>query len=242
MTLRALIFDVDGTLAETEELHRRAFNETFREAELSWEWDRALYAALLKTAGGRERILHYMKEFKVGPTHWAEATTLAGFLHKEKSSLYRKLLGSEKLTPRAGVRRLIDEARAEKIKLAVATTTGRDNTVAVLKNLFGEDGPRWFAVLATAEDTRTKKPDPEIYRVALRRLELSAATCMAIEDSEIGLKAARGASVGTVITPSSYTGEDDFSGALAVISDLAAGEMGAPVTLAVLNEWLIQRG
>lgn len=242
MTLRAIIFDVDGTLAETEELHRRAFNETFREAELSWKWDRALYGELLRVAGGRERILHYMKEHAVGPTHWAEATTLAGFLHKEKSGLYRKLLGAETLAPRPGVRRLIDEARAEKIKLAVATTTGRDNTVAVLKSLFGEDGPRWFAVLAVAEDVKTKKPDPEIYRVALRRLQLSAAACVAIEDSGIGLKAARGAAIGTVVAPSTYTGGDDFSGALAVVSDLAVGETGEPVTLALLDEWLAQRG
>ncbi len=242
MTIRALIFDVDGTLAETEELHRRAFNQTFREAELSWDWDRPLYAALLKTAGGRERILHYMKECKVGPTHWAEATTLAGFLHKEKSNLYRQLLGAATLAPRAGIRRLIDAARAEKIKLAIATTTGRDNTLAVLKALFGANGPRWFSAIATAEDAKTKKPDPEIYRVALRRLELSATSCVAIEDSCLGLQAARGANIATVIAPSSYTGEDDFSGALAVVSDLDAGEGGQPVTLDVLDEWLTQRG
>ena len=242
MTIRAIIFDVDGTLAETEELHRRAFNETFREAEMAWEWDRPLYAALLKIAGGRERILHYMKEFKVGPTHWAEATTLAGFLHKEKSALYRKLLGTEKLEPRPGVRRLIDAARADKIKLGIATTTGRDNTLALLKSLFGENGPRWFSALATAEDAKAKKPDPEVYRAALRRLELSATSCVAIEDSAIGLQAARGANLATVIAPSSYTGEDDFSGALAVISDLETGETGDPVTPALLDEWLTQRG
>ena len=242
MTIRSLIFDVDGTLAETEELHRRAFNQTFRAAELSWDWDRPMYAALLKIAGGRERILHYMKECKVGPTHWAEATTLAGFLHKEKSALYRKLLGAEKPAPRPGVRRLMDAARAEKIKLAIATTTGRDNTLALLKSLFGENSPRWFSAIATAEDAKAKKPDPEVYRVALRRLEVSAIACMAIEDSAIGLQAARGANIATVVAPSSYTGEDDFSGALAVVSDLETGESGRPVTPVLLDEWLIRRG
>ena len=242
MPIRALIFDVDGTLAETEELHRRAFNEVFGEADLGWTWDQPLYAALLRIAGGRERILHYMKEYKAGPTHWAEATTLAGFLHKEKSALYRKMLANEKLAPRPGVRSLIDFARAEKIKLAVATTTGRDNTVAVLKNLFGENGPRWFSVLAVGEDAKAKKPDPEVYRVALRRLELSATVCIAIEDSAIGLQAARGANIATVVAPSSYFREDDFSGALAVISDLETGETGTPVTVALLEEWLVERG
>jgi len=242
MTVRAIIFDVDGTLAETEELHRRAFNEVFREADLNWTWDQPLYRALLKTAGGRERILHYMRDFKVGPTHWAETTTLAGFLHKEKSELYRRLLSAEKLEPRAGVRRLIDAARAEKMKLAIATTTGRNNTLALLKNIFGEDSPHWFSAIATGEDVKAKKPDPEVYRVALQRLELSATACVAIEDSATGLKAARGANIPTIVTPSSYTAEDDFSGALTVIPDLETGEAGQPVTPAQIYEWIVDRG
>lgn len=235
MTLRALVFDVDGTLAETEELHRLAFNETFRAFALPWHWDAKLYRELLRVGGGRERLLHYMRAFRTGPADPAEAAELAQRLHAAKTPAYQRLLAGAPLEPRPGVRRLIAEARDEGVKLAIATTSASGNVVALIRSLFGADAPGWFAAVAAGEDAEAKKPDPAVFRVALERLRLPASACVAIEDSAIGLRAAQAAGLPALVAPSSYTGNDDFAGALAVVRDLDHGEGGAPVTLDYLR-------
>jgi beta-phosphoglucomutase-like phosphatase (HAD superfamily) len=278
MTLRALVFDVDGTLAETEELHRAAFNETFRAFALPWHWDAKLYRELLRIGGGRERLLHYMRAFGAGPAAPAEAADLARRLHAAKTPAYQRLLAEGPLPARPGVGRLIAEARDQGVKLAIATTSARGNVVALVRALFGDDAPGgvmplgmhshdgrqdqspgaednsvfrpptggtapgWFAAVAASEDAEAKKPDPAVFRVALERLGLPASVCVAIEDSAIGLRAAKAANLAAVIAPSSMTFDDDFTGALAVVRDLDHGEDGAPVTLDHIRRWLETRG
>ena len=241
MALSALLFDVDGTLAETEELHRAAFNEAFRAQTLSWHWNPTLYRELLRVGGGRERLLHYMSAFDLGPADPTESADLARRLHAAKTPVYQRLLANGHLAPRPGVGRLIAEARGAGVKLAIATTSARGNVEALIRGLFGADAPGWFAAVAAGEDADAKKPDPAVYRVALERLGLDPSDCVAIEDSAIGLGAARAAGIAAVITPSSYTGNDDFEGARAQVRDLDHGEDGAPVTLAHIRRWLEMR-
>ena len=257
MPLSALVFDVDGTLAETEELHRAAFNQTFRAFALPWHWDAKLYRELWRVGGGRERLLHYMRAHAAGPSDPAEAADLARRLHAAKTPAYQRLLAEGHLAARPGrgatytargdsparpgVGRLIAEARDEGVMLAIATTSARANVFALIRSLFGADATGWFAAVAAGEDAEAKKPDPAVFRVALERLRLPASVCVAIEDSAIGLRAARAANLATVIAPSSMTFNDDFAGALALVRDLDHGEDGAPVTLAHIRRWLETR-
>jgi len=238
MAPAALIFDVDETLAETEELHRVSFNDIFRAFGLPWEWDRELYRELLKTGGGRERMTHYMRIRKVGPADEREAAELAKRLHAAKTELYQKLLAGRPPAVRPGVKRLIGEARDAGVRLAIATTSARGNVLALLKGSFGADSPDWFAAIAAGEDADAKKPDPTVYRMALERLKLPPQACVAIEDSLIGLHAATAAGIAAVVAPSRWTDERDFPGALAVARDLDHGPDGTPGTLARIRGWM----
>lgn len=214
MTLRAIIFDVDGTLAETEELHRAAFNRAFAEAGLGWEWGEALYGELLDVAGGKERLAHYAA--RVGHAIGADAIAR---LHARKTGFYGEAVGGCALRP--GVAALIEAARAAGISLAIATTTTRANVDALLDAALASGAAAWFTIVAGDEVPR-KKPAPDVYLAALTALGLSAADCVAIEDSPDGLKAARAAGIATLVTPSRYMAGGDFSGAARVVADLAA--------------------
>jgi HAD superfamily hydrolase (TIGR01509 family) len=222
MTIKALIFDVDGTLAETEELHRRAFNETFAAAGLDWAWDRELYAQLLAVTGGKERIAHFIANFGGRPELPPDGIAR---LHADKTRLYARLVAEGALSLRPGVERLLREARANGVRLAIATTTTLSNVEALLGATLGLDGPAWFEVIAAGDDVRAKKPAPDIYRLALRLLDLPAADCIAIEDTMNGLLSAQGAGVPTVVTISAYGGRGPFPGALAVLDDLDGADL-----------------
>ena len=215
MRLKAIIWDVDGTLAETEEAHRRAFNQAFAEAGLPWHWSEADCAALLTTTGGRERIARFMAEIGLAPD-----LALVAALHPRKNAIYADLLAAGAILPRPGVLRLIGEARVRGITLAIATTTSRANLEELLRHSFGPDAEGWFPVIVAGEDVRAKKPDPEAYRQALIGLALEPGDCIAIEDSQNGLLAARACALTTVITPSRYTGSHDFSDAALICSAL----------------------
>jgi len=213
MTVRALIFDVDGTLAETEELHRIAFNRAFAEAGLPWTWDRKLYGDLLKVAGGRERIEAHAS--RVG----AQAVD-APALHRRKTELYNEAMVPGLVELRPGVEDLLRRARTIGLDLAIATTTSRANVVGLMRGTLGEDALGWFRSIRTGEDTSRKKPDPEVFQRVLDDLGHRPEDCLIFEDSENGLRAAQAAHVPVVITPSIYTGEDDFSGADYIFKNL----------------------
>jgi HAD superfamily hydrolase (TIGR01509 family) len=212
VTVRALVFDVDGTLAETEEIHRAAFNAAFAEAGLGWSWDRGLYGDLLRTTGGRERILAYAR--RVG------ADVDAGALHARKTAIYTARVRGGTVALRPGVAALVDHARRTGLALAIATTTSRPNVAALLEATLGRGSTLWFASVRTGEDVRAKKPDPEVYRLVLSDLGLPAADCLAFEDSRNGLLAARVAGLRTVVAPSIYSADEDFTGADVVVDTL----------------------
>ena len=213
MTILALVFDVDGTLAETEECHRTCFNQAFAEHGLEWTWDRSLYTRLLAVTGGRERIVHYARS--------RGQDIDAASLHARKTELYNERVRKGAVTLRPGVMNLIDRARREGLLLAIGTTTSRRSVTALLETTLGPEAGRIFASIRTGEDVRRKKPDPEVYRLVLSDLALDGRCCLCIEDSRNGLVAARAAGMHTVVTPSLYTCHEDFSDADLVIGDLS---------------------
>lgn len=224
MLLEALIFDVDGTLAETEELHRQAFNETFGRFGLDWTWSRELYRELLKVTGGKERMRHYVEGWQ--PHGGVEALPQLAELHMEKTRRYTDLVAEGALAARPGILRLIHEARASGVKLAIATTTSLANIEALLKASFAPDALTWFAAIGAGDMVPAKKPAPDVYNVVLKQLGCDPSTCVAFEDSENGLRSARAAGLPVVVTPSVYTDGDNFSAAALVLSHL--GEEGKP--------------
>jgi HAD superfamily hydrolase (TIGR01509 family) len=219
----ALIFDVDGTLAETEELHRAAFNEAFAgEGGPGWHWDQALYARLLAVAGGKERIAFYQLSLGRAALPAPEVARL----HAAKTERYARLVAEGGLQLRPGVRRLLEAAHDAGVKRAIATTTSPANVEALLAACGTLPG---FDVVAAGDEVAAKKPAPDIYLLALRRLGVAAEACVAVEDTENGLLSARGAGLRCLITTSLYGGRGPFPGAAAVVSDL--GEPGAPAEL-----------
>ncbi len=223
MALKAIIFDVDGTLAETEEAHRIAFNEEFAAWGLPWEWDRDLYRELLAITGGKERIRHYIAEY--APPKGEEILEKVPELHKAKSERYMRMISDGSVPLRPGVARLIEEAKAAGLKVGVATTTSTPNVEALIRATLGRAAAEVFDAMACGEEVERKKPAPDLYRLVLEKLEVFPKEAVAIEDSHNGLKSALRAGVQTVITPSGYTAEEDFTNALAVVSHLGEPDL-----------------
>ncbi|PWB52661.1 MAG: phosphatase [Nitrosomonadales bacterium] len=225
MALQALIFDVDGTLANTErDGHRVAFNLAFQEFGLEWDWDVDLYGKLLAVTGGKERIRYFVDSFLSGYIKPADFDDMVAKLHKTKTRHYTEMLSGGRIPARPGVRRLLEEARQAGLRLAIATTTTPDNVTALLKYSLAEDAVDWFEVIAAGDIVPAKKPAPDIYFWALEKMKLDPAECLAFEDSENGLKSSLGAGIKTLVTINDYTTDHEFPGALAVLSDL--GEPG----------------
>lgn len=225
--IEALIFDVDGTLSDTErDGHRVAFNAAFAEAGLDWRWDIGLYGELLAVTGGKERIRHYVDHYRTDYRKPADFDALVARLHAAKTAHYTALLGEGGIPLRPGVRRLLEEARARGVRLAIATTTTPANVSALLRHAISPQAESWFEVIGAGDVVAAKKPAPDIYYYVLERLGLEPARCMAFEDSENGLRSAQAAGLKTVITVNDYTRTHDFRGATIVLDHL--GEPDQP--------------
>jgi HAD superfamily hydrolase (TIGR01509 family) len=232
--LKAIIFDVDGTLADTENVHRVCFNRAFVTAGLPWHWTQAEYGELLKVTGGKERIAHYIDTYQPGIFTTRERDELIADLHRAKTRFYERTILSGSMRLRPGVAALIAEAWAKGIRMAVATTTSPPNVIALLKSTLGEDALMLFDAIAAGDSVPRKKPAPDVYFSVLEKLGLPASACTAIEDSQNGLQSALGAGLVTLVTPSTYTAAEDFTGAVRVVhalTELADGADEGPAIL-----------
>ncbi|MGB3493509.1 MAG: HAD family hydrolase [Elainellaceae cyanobacterium] len=253
--LKTLIFDVDGTLADTERYgHRVAFNQAFAEAGLDWHWSEELYAELLAVTGGKERIRFFIErqapplpemlgkpnlsdpnqpsttDPNSDPNSAIPLDEWIATLHRAKNRHYGQLIRAGKIPPRSGVVRLIREAHEAGLRLAIATTSAPDNAIALIETILAPKGASWFEFIAAGDIVAHKKPAPDIYQYVLREMHLDPRECLVLEDSEHGLQAATQAGLATVITYNSYTRDQNFSEAAMVLDHL--GDADNPVDLA----------
>ena len=217
MSLDALIFDVDGTMADTEEAHRTAFNLAFERARLPWRWGRDAYRDLLKTTGGKERLTAFIQQLDASPAERQRLLAHVPELHAEKTKFYSSVVRDRAVPLREGVERLLDEALAAGLRLAIASTTTAVNVDALLQSTLGSRGLTLFSVIACGDQVQAKKPAPDIYRLALHHLGVPPDRCAAFEDSANGLRAATAAGLWTVVTPTFWTEGSDFSAAALVL-------------------------
>lgn len=228
--LKALLFDVDGTLADTErDGHRPAFNKAFHEAGLDWDWTVGLYADLLTVTGGKERIRYFLEKYLPDFMPEEGIAEFAARMHKRKTHFYLEMLQNGEIPLRNGVARLLDEARAAGLRLGIATTTTPENVTYLLKATLGEEAIGWFDCIAAGDIVPAKKPAPDIYLYAMGMMGLQAEECLAFEDSENGIRSSLGANLKTVVTVNDYTRDHDFSQAVLVLDQF--GEPDAPFTV-----------
>ena len=226
MLLSAVIFDVDGTISETEELHRKSFNESFKEFNLDWFWDEAIYKELINIGSGVERIEYYIKRAWPEMMEYKNLTKYINSIHKVKNEIFEDYIVESEIKPRPGVIRLINELKENKIRIAIVSSTSESNLLKLFKEGLNIDPLTTFDLIAHGDCTKNKRPSPEIYEWILEKLRLPPQSCIAIEDSLRGLESAKNAELNILATPSIFTKEEDFSNAKLVISNL--GEPEAP--------------
>lgn len=232
--LKALIFDVDGTLADTEAVHLEAFNHAFAQDGLDWRWSRDDYTRLLEISGGKERLRHHWNVVNPGVTslEGGALTDTINHLHELKTAYYENAVNEGAVQLRPGVLALMNEAHAQGLKLAIATTTSPVNIAALLRKAVGPDWRQMFLAVGDGSSSPVKKPHPQVYLQVLNDMAMQSTDCLAFEDSANGLRAALAAGLQTVITPSDFTAHQDFTGALQVLPDLSG------VTVDQLRAWL----
>ncbi|KAF0233183.1 MAG: HAD-superfamily [Desulfovibrionaceae bacterium] len=223
MSLQALVWDVDGTLADTEEAHRTAFNQAFAERNLNWRWGRETYSELLAVSGGKERIAYFLQRLSVREA--AFARPLIQDLHARKTAIYETMVNTGRVRLREGVARLLTESAQAGLKLAIATTTTLCNVEALLTANLDKKILVWDVIVA-GDAVPRKKPEPDVYLAVLKQLGLEPSQCLAIEDSRNGLLAASAAQIPCIVTPTEYTAKEQYQGALAVLDSL--GEPDVP--------------
>jgi HAD superfamily hydrolase (TIGR01509 family) len=229
--LEALLFDVDGTLADTErDGHRVAFNAAFAEVGLDWSWGIDLYGSLLRVTGGKERIREYIRLHRPDFDPGEPMDRFVKDLHRRKTERYVEMMRAGAIPLRSGVLRLLREAREAGVRLAIATTTTPENVDALLGSAAEPGLAGWFEVIAAGDVVPRKKPAPDIYHLALRQLGLSPHACVAVEDSDNGMRSALDAGLDALlITVSDYTAGQDFSDAPLVVDQLGEPEQPARV-------------
>ncbi|HEY9078766.1 HAD family hydrolase [Magnetovibrio sp.] len=212
--MKAVIFDVDGTLADTEDAHREAFNDAFAKAGLDWVWDRDLYKHLLKVTGGKQRIRFFLEERDPEFLQRDDIDELIPALHKSKTDFFVARLQNGQVPLRPGIEDLINECRAKDMTIAIATTTTPVNVETLLRVNLGDESLNWFACIGDGGKVPVLKPEPDVYNWVLDQLGLEAKETLALEDSRNGLVACERAHVPCLIVTNDYTLGQDFGGCL----------------------------
>jgi len=215
--LKALLFDVDGTLADTEDGHLMAFNHTFAEYGLDWNWSEELYDELLSVTGGRERIKYFIDQYNPDFDRPDDLDAFIRKMHKDKTEYFVHMMSEGGIPLRPGVKRFINEARGQGVRLAIATTTSPANVEALLSNAMDKNAMSWFEVIAAGDMVPAKKPAPDVYLYALEKLGLKPEECVALEDSANGIRSSLGAGIQTIVAVNKYTRGHDFTGAVIVL-------------------------
>ena len=229
-SLQAFLFDVDGTLSDTErDGHRVAFNRAFDEFGIGWDWSVDTYGELLAVTGGKERMKFYCDKYLDSADIPDGIDELIPQLHQAKTRHYTDLLSTGAIPLRPGVERLLREARDRGYRLAIATTTTPENVTALLSHTLGEESIGWFEVIAAGDIVPAKKPAPDIYDYAMKEMGLEAAECIAFEDSANGIKSSSAANLTTIVTINDYTRDHDFDKACIVLDQM--GEPDAAFTV-----------
>jgi HAD superfamily hydrolase (TIGR01509 family) len=229
--MKAIIFDCDGVLADTErDGHRVAFNKAFATKGLPIEWSVELYGELLKVTGGKERMKHYFDNYG-WPADIADKDAVIKELHKLKTDYFMEIIESGQLPLRPGVARFVDEAIAANIVLAICSTSAERAVNLVAEVLLGSGRKTHFSAILAGDVVSRKKPDPEIYSLASERLSLEPSECVVVEDTRVGLLAAKAAGMHCIITTNGYSKDEDFTGA-----DLVVSELGDPPNVQVTLE------
>ena len=224
MTLKALIFDVDGTLANTEDGHLVSFNKAFKQNNLDWRWDSDLYHDLLFITGGRERIKYYIKTFHPDFKR-PNLDSWVAELHTLKTKNLNHMITTGKIKLRLGIKRLLNEVKDAGLILTIATTTTPSNVEALITHNLGKNWLNYFHLIAAGNVVKHKKPAGDIYIYVLKKLGLKPSECLAFEDSENGILSATKAGVRSIITVNSYSKKKHcFDGALIVVSHLGEAE------------------
>ena len=220
--IKAILFDVDGTLSETEEIHRRSFNQAFGVHGLPWHWNRVDYRKLLDVSGGKERIRFYLSARPDDLLLIGNLDEFVRSVHATKTDIYTQLVEDGAAELRPGIRELIDQTTRLGIRRAIATTTSLPNVEALLGAAYGRDGMALFETICAGDSVPNKKPAPDVYLATLEEMKLRPDECIAIEDSRNGLVAATAAGIPTVVTPGIYTDDQNFDEAMLVTADLQA--------------------
>ena len=236
--MEALIFDCDGVLVDTErDGHRVAFNMAFKEMGITVKWDVDEYKELIKVAGGKERMKFYFEKFG-WPQQFSDKAQLIVDLHSLKTKFFMQLIESGKLPLRRGIKRLIDEAISEGIKLAVCSTSNEKSVNLIIEKLIGEKRRTHFNGIFAGDVVSRKKPDPEIYKLCATKLKLIPHNCFVVEDSRNGLLAAKDAGFNCLVTTNDYTKDENFSESDILVDELGEGK-DTKITIDTLNEFII---
>jgi HAD superfamily hydrolase (TIGR01509 family) len=228
--LEALIFDVDGTLVDTEELHRQAYNQTFLDFGFGWQWDADRYAELLTESGGQARIARHIDEISLSPAEKTRLRRVIPAIHKEKTRLYGQLIESNKVRPRPGIARLIQHARGAGVRVGLVASSASANVDALVSSLLGSELRQTVVAIVCGDMVSRKKPAPDLYELLLTMLRVSPPDVVAFEDSTNGLLAAKACGLYTIITPTRWTMAQKFQGADLVLSSL--GDPDTPLDAA----------
>jgi len=237
-SLEAILFDCDGVLADTErDGHRLAFNIAFKDSGIDEEWSEERYGKLLEVGGGKERMTAHWNE--VG---WPDEIPEAGRsdkimgLHLQKTDVFMQLIDEGKIPLRPGVLRIIDEAISNGVRLAVCSTSNEKAVSNLVSTLMGKDRAAKFQIYA-GDMVKNKKPAPDVYLMAVDKMGLDKDRCVIVEDSHIGVGAAVAAGIACLVTKSSYTAWEDFTGAKMIVDELGDGA-DTRVTLETLSSLL----